>query len=477
MFIFLTSIFCLIQVHALPSITEVMYNPFGSDNNKEYIELLTNNISLENYTFHDFSSVDNLKLLKQSNSSYVLIVEEGFNHTNINATIYTTGATIGNNLNNNHDLVLFMDGKKIVDALTYTNTIGGNNDNQSLCRQARMLFPCPPTPGKPNVKFYTPSANYTLKITEILPNPFGDDRSAAPEGEWIEVYNYGKQPLNLVGLTLQDARNTTFILSDVHFQGTAIIPQKQYKTIYLNGKSLLNNNGFESLTLKNQQDILTQASYTDSKEGLSWSRTDKNLFVYALPTPGEKNNFLQEQLQTNISITNIYAGKDRSVRFGESFRVKLAVYKADTTKNQLKLYIPNLTKQTRINVYDQYITISMTVPLQLIPNCNNKYASGKYPLILDGLGQYFVTNVSVSGITSTLCPKNSTQKVVPQKHATTISLKTPQKQQETVVSDTFINNQTKIVYTSNDVQAQRYALHFFCLVLLMIIGATIFTKD
>ncbi|MBW2999410.1 lamin tail domain-containing protein [Candidatus Woesearchaeota archaeon] len=97
-------------VSALMFVNEIMYNPEGNDNNKEFIEIYSDeNISLENYTFSDSESNDTLQLIKRHNSSYYLIVEEGFNCTGINASVYSAGTTIGNNLNNDGDTILLYD--------------------------------------------------------------------------------------------------------------------------------------------------------------------------------------------------------------------------------------------------------------------------------------------------------------------------------------------------------------------------------
>ena len=84
-------------------ITEINYNPDGEDNNFEYIEIALNNLS--NYSISDLESSDNLTLINYFDGNYSLIVEEDFNYSGINASIYSAGATIGNNLNNDLDII------------------------------------------------------------------------------------------------------------------------------------------------------------------------------------------------------------------------------------------------------------------------------------------------------------------------------------------------------------------------------------
>ncbi|MBT6995395.1 hypothetical protein HN953_02100, partial [Candidatus Woesearchaeota archaeon] len=50
------------QSYAFLEITEIMYNPEGSDNNKEYLEIYTD-LNLENYTIKDLYSQDTLTLI------------------------------------------------------------------------------------------------------------------------------------------------------------------------------------------------------------------------------------------------------------------------------------------------------------------------------------------------------------------------------------------------------------------------------
>ncbi len=91
-------------------ITEIDFNPIGSDNNKEFIEFYLdfNNTIIKNLNieFSDFSSSDDLVFLQNNTSSNIfLIVESDFNYENFSCNILSAGPTIGNNLNNENDLV------------------------------------------------------------------------------------------------------------------------------------------------------------------------------------------------------------------------------------------------------------------------------------------------------------------------------------------------------------------------------------
>ena len=98
---------------------EIMYNPPGQDNNKEYIELVSDKpINLSNYRIHFNNQSDPLKPFREfpndenfSTSSlfYYLLVEDGFNLSTIpsfDGSIYRIGERTGKNLDNTQDTLL-----------------------------------------------------------------------------------------------------------------------------------------------------------------------------------------------------------------------------------------------------------------------------------------------------------------------------------------------------------------------------------
>ncbi len=116
-------------------INEIMYDPLGKDNNLEFIELYSEDIltNLENYSVSDLKSSDKLTLLHYEDSNYALIVEENFTWQGIPASIYSVGATIGNSLNNDQDLITIKDkDNNQVDLFSYTSTLGAKNNGKSL---------------------------------------------------------------------------------------------------------------------------------------------------------------------------------------------------------------------------------------------------------------------------------------------------------------------------------------------------------
>ncbi|MBI2146676.1 lamin tail domain-containing protein [Candidatus Woesearchaeota archaeon] len=139
LFLFLAS--ALVQANIL--INEIMYDPAGNDNDREFVEIYHSPgfLNLSGYIVGDAVSNDTLVGVSYSSASYSLIVEEGFNATGMNASIYSVGKTIGNNLNNDQDRVVFYyPNGTLIDIMNYSSSLGGNNNGYSLERDEFSIF-------------------------------------------------------------------------------------------------------------------------------------------------------------------------------------------------------------------------------------------------------------------------------------------------------------------------------------------------
>jgi len=107
-------------------INEIMYNPVGADDNKEFVEIKgTNNLS--GFVFGDLSGNDTLELLAWKDSNYSLIVEEGFDYSGLDCSVYSAGASIGNNLNNQEEQIFLYRNSLLEDTVFYDNSLGNGN--------------------------------------------------------------------------------------------------------------------------------------------------------------------------------------------------------------------------------------------------------------------------------------------------------------------------------------------------------------
>lgn len=111
-------------------ISEVMYNPAGNDNNREFIEIMGAD-NLSGLVLGDNRSNDTLVLLKFVPGNISLVVESGFDHSKLNCSTYSAGDTIGNNLNNRADKAFLYLSGSLADWMHYNNSLA-NNNNRSL---------------------------------------------------------------------------------------------------------------------------------------------------------------------------------------------------------------------------------------------------------------------------------------------------------------------------------------------------------
>ncbi|MDP3916974.1 MAG: hypothetical protein Q8Q42_01660 [Nanoarchaeota archaeon] len=153
MFIFLL---CSIFVNA--EITEIMYNPEGNDNNREYVEVIFDEgMSMDGWTIKDHTHQDLLLLIEgDGNSRINLIVEEAYSADYFNdldfslISVYSVGAAIGNGLSNSGDEVMIYNlDDELVDSASYSSDLA-NGDGNALCFNSEGYYSCVPSPGMEN---------------------------------------------------------------------------------------------------------------------------------------------------------------------------------------------------------------------------------------------------------------------------------------------------------------------------------------
>ena len=480
-------------VNAL-TITEVMYNPPGNDNNKEYIEVFSEEqIDLSEYQIEDLESNESLTLLQQFNSSFYLIVDEGFNTTEVNATIYSAGATIGNNLNNDGDAILLRKASRIQDIVIYSSSFGANSDGQALCRSGEIirtiLTPCTPTPGTQNEITNTTPTNTTtpanatpiysfanLKINEVLPDPAGSDSAPLPQGEWVELYNTGETAVDAAGLKIKDKSENLVTISSSNVIETTVMQPRSYLVVYMNGNSLLNNNGFEQARLFNSQTLIDEMSYTDSMRSYSWSKID-DVFKITNTTPGTQNIFYEGQEEQDIQVTKqktinaqpkesfleIIDVKPKKAKLGDVIYVKISAYRGDTRKSAIQLELPQVADPLSMSLYTKYSNYSVQLPIQLKESCPKNASDLNYTIKLKGLD-------IEKGYSIELAAENCVTSVYNRLEGG-INYSSP---------ESFIKYKEagtgEQVYESKDVLVEKYAMILFWASTILIIGYVVYER-
>jgi len=119
----------LMQISNGLIINEIMYNPDGDDNNKEFIEIFSYPaINLSGYIISDGDSNDTLiSFYFNNNSNYSLIVEDDYLIKTNNASIYKIGATIGNGLSSDDTIYFYYPNGSLIDHVEINSSIANGN--------------------------------------------------------------------------------------------------------------------------------------------------------------------------------------------------------------------------------------------------------------------------------------------------------------------------------------------------------------
>ena len=141
------------------AITEIMYNPKGSDSGREWVEIFNNDdakADLTGWKFFESNTNHNLKLARGSNTlnafEYAVITGNAgkflADYPNYQGTIFESPFS----LNNSGETVAIKSGGEEIDSVNYQPSIGADGDGNSLQLINGSWQEGIPTPGKMNVK-------------------------------------------------------------------------------------------------------------------------------------------------------------------------------------------------------------------------------------------------------------------------------------------------------------------------------------
>jgi hypothetical protein len=136
---------------------------------------------------------------------------------------------------------------------------------------------------KSNASIQTGTLSSEVRISEVLPNPAG----STDDGEYIELHNFGKTPVDLAGWTLTDAAGKEYRITE------ALLPPEGYLVLPRSETRLaLNNSGTESVTLHDftGQEI-SRVQFRDLPTAVAWAYDGTLYRTTPLLTPTTANEF------------------------------------------------------------------------------------------------------------------------------------------------------------------------------------------
>lgn len=115
--------------------------------------------------------------------------------------------------------------------------------------------------------------------------------------------------------------------------------------------------------------------------------------------------------ESTISLEKIYDLTDETAKFGQIIMAKLNIYKGNTNKESISVWIEDkkgkkISKLSKVNVDSKNTEYSLTLPIQIDPNCDESFKGGTYLIIAQGLDVKDEEKIKIEGILESICTKS-----------------------------------------------------------------------
>jgi hypothetical protein len=323
-------------------ITEVMYNPEGSDEGREWIEAINLGEDIDVKTGRDgwkiFDGKNHIlkgeSFLWRKNEIVVFVQSISkflSEYQNCNAKLVEVSFSLGNK---SGTIKILDENKNELAEFAYSSNIGGNGNGYSLIydngiiKQGNVKKGTPGIYPEPNIAEQKPliqeatktdvatkieekpkatttetksqttttietisqstttkeeSIPDTIMITEFLADEKGKDLN-----EFIELYNYGDEKVDL--------SNFYLVVGSKKIKLNGFIEPNEYKVFYKNDLGFnIRNNGEILKILNNKGEEIFSIEYKGkAKVDKSFARDDNGNWRWTIPTPGKENVFKEE---------------------------------------------------------------------------------------------------------------------------------------------------------------------------------------
>jgi hypothetical protein len=379
-------------------INEIMADTIADESLNEWIELYNNDsasINVSNWIIGDDKDNDTIEGGLYNNEGtiipafgFAIITDEAtrvYNNFNVSSDairLYVDDGAIGNGLGNAGETIYLYDKNyNLIDKKNYNKT----TEDLSWAYLNESLHKSDPTPGFPNGDNIIIELSCDYAVEFILAKTAFDNSSE---------FSFKVRASKISG------SSTNFTL--------------RAKIEDLNGKLIKEYKPFTNRSITRQR---TSTTYTPNlEEGKSYF-IDTNVTVQCNDT-AQENNFdtriitikgkpLQED--SSIDIERIYdLGSDKKAKFGQTIRIKLNAYKGNTNKNSIAVWIEGnkderLSKQSKTNLDLKYTNYSLTLPIQIKPNCDEDFDNDDYTIIARGLDSEDEEEIEIEDITDSMC--------------------------------------------------------------------------
>lgn len=379
-------------------INEIMADPIADETLNEWIEIYNNestNINVSGWIIGDDKDNDTIEggLYNKEGTiigpfSYAIVTDETtrvYNNFNVSKDairLYVDDGAIGNGLNNGGETIYLYDNNgNLIDKKTYNKT----TEDLSWSYLNGSLHKSDPSPGFSNDGSIIMNQGCDYAVEFILAKTIFDNSS-----------------------------DFNFKIRASKIQGPSTNFTMRAKIENLNGKLIREYKPFTNQSITRQR---TSSEFTPNlEEGKSYFM-DSNITVQCNDT-NVKNNFdtriitvkgkpLRED--SSIDIEKIFdLGQDKTAKFGQTIRIKLNAYKGNTNKKSIAIWVEDdngdrLSKQSKTNLDSKYTNYSLTLPVQIKPNCDEQFDNGDYIIIARGLDSEDEEEIEIEDLTDSMC--------------------------------------------------------------------------
>ena len=369
----------LFSTFANLEITEIMADPSGDDTLPrplgEWIEIYNNglqNVSLEGLVFYDDENDHELYVTETTTLSLNLC-------SNCYALIYRNGDSDFNLVKTSEEVRLAFgypfNASSLIDEVVFSDA----DEGVSFSKIGKEWFKTNPTPGKENV--YTGACDWKLSIEKNN-----------------SVFNKETFPLKFAIKTeriLGPSQEITVRGTIEDFNGDII---KEYKP-------WTNQSITETRTIKYSpslsEGIYQLHFWIENLSCDDYATENNDITTLIAINPQYKIS------ESEINIDTLYLGNDKTVEWGDQFTAKVIIYKGDETQQSVQAWVEKdeekISKTTRLNIEEKYQEYPLTIPLQLIPNCDQKIDDGPAILVVEAFDLHQEKEINIGGIDSEVC--------------------------------------------------------------------------
>jgi len=388
----------LINFSTAIQINELMANTITDESLNEWIELYNNEsteINVRNWIIGDDKDNDTIEggLYNKEGTvipafGYAIITDEAtrvYNNFNVSPDairLYVDDGAIGNGLiNSGETFYLYNADFELIDKKTYNKT----TEDLSWAYVNISLHKSSPSPGYSN-----------------------DDSIISEQG-----CDYAVEFI-LAKTVFENSSEFSFRIRASKIIGTKTNFTLRAKIEDLNGKLIREYRPFTNQSITRQR---TSSEFTPRLgEGKSFfmgsnvttqcndTNMDNNFDTRLITIKGKP---LRED--SSIDIEKVFdLGTDKKAKFGQIIRIKLNAYKGNTNKKSIAVWIEDdkrdkLSKQSKTNLELKYTNYSLTLPIQIKPNCDEYFDNDDYIIIARGLDSEDEEEVEIEDLTDSMC--------------------------------------------------------------------------